>query len=319
MQHKALGIPDATTRLLKKNRKNAACSDHPPLSASTIHTVKSGAANDATHYCIERHWRSPGSPSGPTATDYHPCHTSNSCPRASAPDYIGYCDASAFGAGGVWFSGQCPLPETVWRLQWPANITAAVISESNPTGTLANSDLEMAAVVFHLNVLEPLVPSMHHKSTHIHSDNTPSVAWLTKMATKTAKSDAAHHLVRGLALHQRMLHSAPVNITHVAGLDNNLADIASRAITQLDHDHAFLTHFDTLFPVQERSWQRASHRPRSLAPTWLCPLPTSLSPSGCATRPPNPRSRFLYTPLTRRRPLVPTLTPHLAEQRRRIS
>jgi hypothetical protein len=66
-----------------------------------------------------------------------------------APAYIGYCDASAFGAGGVWFSGTMPLPETVWRLQWPRDITAAVVSESNPTGKLTNSDLEMAAVVLH--------------------------------------------------------------------------------------------------------------------------------------------------------------------------
>ncbi len=84
------------------------------------------------------------------------------------------------------------------------------------------------------------------------------------MVTKTANLDAAHRLVRGLALRQQMLHSAPVNITHVAGLDNNLADIASRAITQLDDDHAFLTHFDTLFPLQEQSWQRSIPPPAQL-------------------------------------------------------
>ena len=183
----------------------------------------------------------------------------------AAPDYIGYCDASAFGAGGVWFSGQSPLPETVWRLQWPRDITAAVVSESNPTGTLTNSDLEMAAVVLQLNVLEPLVATMRHKSVHIHSDNTPSVAWWSKMATKTAKSDAAHRLVRGLAIRQRMLESSPVNITHVAGKENTLADIASRAIPQIDDDHAFLTHFDSLFPLQERYWQRASPPPELLS------------------------------------------------------
>jgi hypothetical protein len=258
---------------------------------------------------------------------------------------------------------------------------------------------------------------MHHTSMQIHSDNTPSVAWLTKMATKTANSEAAHRLVRGLALRQRMLHSAPVSITHVAGSDNNLADIASRTITQLDDDHAFLTHFDNLFPLQERFWQRASPPPAQLsnviltlrgqrltmqrltvpleppagvggnntapiveqihgcvtrlprsaasyswalpprlvldslgkvgkleprplkkpcvtwhkpscwkdtptpnapgpAPTWLCPLPTSLSPSGCATPPPNPMKRFRYTPLTWRRPLVMTLTPRRARPQR---
>ena len=127
-----------------------------------------------------------------------PTHVKEILP-ALDPDYIGYCDASAYGAGGVWFSGQCPLPETVWQLQWPRDITAAVISESNPTGTLTNSDLEMAAVVLQLNVLEPLVPLLHHKLMQIHSNNTPSVAWLTKMGKTTANSDAAHRLVRGYA------------------------------------------------------------------------------------------------------------------------
>ena len=177
----------------------------------------------------------------------------------AAPHYIGYCDASAFGAGGVWFSGTHPLPETVWRLQWPPDITAAVVSDSNPTGTLTNSDLEMAAVVLHVNTLELVAPCLRHKHILVHSDNTPSVAWVTKMATKTAKSDAAHRLLRGLAIRQRMLESAPVSIAHVAGVDNALADIASRPIPpQLDDDAAFLTHFDCKFPLQNRYWQRAS-------------------------------------------------------------
>ncbi len=100
---------------------------------------------------------------------------------AGAPDYIGYCDASAFGAGGVWFSGTKPLPETVWRLQWPRDITAAVVSESNPTGTLTKSDLEMAAVVLHLSTLESVPPSLvWHKHVFVYSNNTtPSVAWVT--------------------------------------------------------------------------------------------------------------------------------------------
>ena len=41
-------------------------------------------------------------------------------------------------------------------------------------------------MVLQLNVLEQLVPSMHHESMHIHSNNTPSVAWLTKIATSAA-------------------------------------------------------------------------------------------------------------------------------------
>ncbi|KAI2506221.1 hypothetical protein MHU86_8256 [Fragilaria crotonensis] len=137
--------------------------------------------------------------------------------------------------------------------------------ESNPTGKLTNSDLEMAAVVLHLSVLENVVPSLRHLHIFVHSDNTPSVAWVTKMATKTAQSDAAHRLVRGLALRQRMLESAPVSISHVAGTDNVLADIASRPIPTIDDDSAFLTHFDSAFPLQNRYWRRASPLPVQLS------------------------------------------------------
>jgi hypothetical protein len=122
----------------------------------------------------------------------------------------------------------------------------------------------MAAVVLQLNVLERLVPSMHHKLMHTHGNNTPSIAWLTKMATKTADSDAAHRLVRELALYQQIMHSAPVSITHAADSDNNLADIALLAITQLDDNHAFFTHFDNLLPLLERFWQQAIPPPTQL-------------------------------------------------------
>jgi hypothetical protein len=109
------------------------------------------------------------------------------------------------------------------------------------------------AVVLQLNVLEPLVPSMLHKLTHVHSQNALSTVWLTKMATKIANSNATHHLVRGLELYQHMLHSSPVVIsTHVAESNNNAADIAMQAITQLDDIHASLMHVDSLIPLQER-------------------------------------------------------------------
>jgi hypothetical protein len=155
-------------------------------------------------------------------------------------DYIGYCDASAFGAGGVWFSGKSELPPTVWRIQWHADITTAVISDSNPTGTLTNSDLEMAAVLIQQSVLDSLV-SMRHKAALIHSNNTPSVSWVTKMATKAATSNAAHRLLRGLAIRQHHSESTPVSIVHIAGTDNFLADIPSRPIASLPSEHLFLT------------------------------------------------------------------------------
>jgi hypothetical protein len=165
-QHKAIGISDATTRLLKnrvvtqKFRSVVGKMRHVatilpsaqalfiPLNRAlrmTPLTISLSATGEVQAALLDLRQLI-------TTLAARATHVNEILP-APVPNYIGYCDASAFGAVGVWFSGQCPLPETGWRLQWPADITAAVISESNPTGTLTNSDLEMAAVVLQLNVL----------------------------------------------------------------------------------------------------------------------------------------------------------------------
>jgi hypothetical protein len=125
-----------------------------------------------------------------------PTHISEIVP--SDPHYIGHCDASGSGAGGVWFSGtRCMIP-TVWRVQFPPDITAAVVSDSDPTGSLTNSDLEMAGVLLHHLVLKTLIRTKHCHSATL-CDNTPSVAWVNRMAAKSS-SHVAHRLLRGLAL-----------------------------------------------------------------------------------------------------------------------
>jgi hypothetical protein len=185
MQHVATILPSARSLFTPVNR---ALRGHP----STISLNASGEVRAALLDLRQL----------VTTLAARPAHVREILP-AHDLDYIGYCDASVFGAGGVWFSGKNPVPKTVWQLQWPLDITVAIISESNLTGVLTNSDPEMAPVVLQLSALEPLVPSKHHKLMQIHSNNTPSLAWLTKMATKTANSDAAHHLVRGLTLCQQ--------------------------------------------------------------------------------------------------------------------
>ena len=123
---------------------------------------------------------------------------------------------------------------------------------------MTNFDLEMAAIVLHFNTLETLVPSLRHRNTVIHSDNSPSVAWTTTMATKSAKSEAVHRLLRGLAMRQRTIEAGPLQVFHIAGKANVLADTASRVIPNCP-DAAFLTHFNLLFPLtpKQTSWQRA--------------------------------------------------------------
>ena len=231
---------------------------------------------------------------------------------ARLPDYNGYCDASAFGAGGVWFSGESPLTPQVWLLEWPPDIQQTVISSTNPEGRLTNSNLEMA-VLLHFNVLETCVHSLKHINTVIHSDNSPRVAWATTMATKTAKSEAAHRLLRGLAMRQRSLEAGPLQVLHIPGKSNNLADIASRPIPAIALDDSrFLTHFAALFPLSPKhtSWQRAHPMPAQLSNVILTLRGSNCSGNGGRFR--ATRQLDLVEPLLsrlRHRPMATRLPP----------
>ncbi len=47
-------------------------------------------------------------------------------------DYGGYCDASKAGAGGIWVGINRALPPLVWRVTFPPEIQAEVVSHANP-------------------------------------------------------------------------------------------------------------------------------------------------------------------------------------------
>jgi hypothetical protein len=68
---------------------------------------------------------------------------------AGWPDSVRVVDASSHGAGVV-ISGELseclPIP-TVFCLQWPPDITANVVAENNPRGTITNSYLELAELI----------------------------------------------------------------------------------------------------------------------------------------------------------------------------
>lgn len=62
-------------------------------------------------------------------------------------NFIGIVDASSFEVGGVILGEHLACPPTVFCVQWPLEVTADVISFTNPTGWLTNSDLEMAGML----------------------------------------------------------------------------------------------------------------------------------------------------------------------------
>ena len=58
-----------------------------------------------------------------------------------------------------------------------------MVSFDNPTGTITNSDLEMAGMVLHYLVLEhDLVALQHVPHVAVWCDNMPKVSWTNKLS-----------------------------------------------------------------------------------------------------------------------------------------
>jgi hypothetical protein len=247
-----------------------------------------------------------------------PTHVKEIVPQP--PDFIGLCDASGFGAGGVWFGGEKGLEPVIWRVVFPKHIRDKLVSDANPNGTLTNSDLEMAGTLLQAIVLEQ-VTDMHHAHALTFCDNTPAVSWATRMASKS-QSPIAGRLIRALALRQRTVQSAPLQVLHVPGEQNILADTASRLAKMLRplasnstdgnlddlpdvSDAEFLTHFNSKFPLAQGASWRVAHPPSDLlslvmstldgkpssAEHWTHPAGTAPGNTGTPTSSASPRAK----------------------------
>ena len=182
------------------------------------------------------------------------------------PNYVGYHDAAAEGAGGVWFSLVHTMPPAVWRVGFPVDIALDVVSLSNPHGSITNSDLELAAEVLAVGVLIAKAVIIKHQPIGTLCDNSPTVSWIEKFASKS-RSPTAGRLLRGLAYMLYCHHAGRLTTVHVPGKDNTMADIASRpskahalfkSEQPLLSDHDFVSAFDTTFPLPEQqAWQLA--------------------------------------------------------------
>jgi hypothetical protein len=175
------------------------------------------------------------------------------------PWFIAYVDASKFGVGGVWINGTKHIQPTVWRYEWPADIRANLVSAANKCGPINISNLEMAGVFLAWLVLENISPiCLQHSHVGIFCDNTPAVAWATRLAS--SNSPIGGHLCRALALRQHVHRTSPILTISIAGIKNDMADVASRATKNMpDHTNSqtFLSFFNSKFPLpQGNSWVR---------------------------------------------------------------
>jgi hypothetical protein len=177
---------------------------------------------------------------------------------ADWPDYIGIVDASSHGVGGVILGELSALPPTVFRLQWPTDISADLVSFSNPKGRISNSNLEMAGLLLLWLCLEGIAPDLAHKHIALFSDNSPTISWVTKMVSR--KSRVAAQLVRALALRLNFKQTCPLTPVHIPGVKNALTDIPSCSFGSVkewecNSDDDLLTLFNTKFPLpQQASW-----------------------------------------------------------------
>jgi hypothetical protein len=153
---------------------------------------------------------------------------------------IGACDASGHGMGGVAFAPN--HPPLVWRAMFPSGIQHQLISGSNPTGDLTNSDFELVSVLAQQDVMAQHF-DLREKTASILNDNTPAVS--RAMRGSVTSTSAVAYLLRLGSLHQRH-HRYLITYDHIPGVANAMADDASR----LFHlsDTAFLAHFEQHYP-----------------------------------------------------------------------
>ena len=176
----------------------------------------------------------------------------------SWPDYIGITDASSFGAGGVVVGEGKAIPPTVFRVQWTKDITDNIVSFNNPKGTITNSDVEMAGLLLLWLAIEGVCTDLTDAHVALFSDNSPTVSWVDRLASR--KSKVATQLLRALALRLQITRSSPLTSLHIPGEQNAITDIPSRSFGSTpkwfcNTDEDLLTLFNTTFPLpKQASW-----------------------------------------------------------------
>jgi hypothetical protein len=131
------------------------------------------------------------------------------------PDFIGFVDASGQGTGGVIIGKLSPCIPTVFQWKWPDDVAADIKTAENRWGHITNSDLEMAGLVLLWLTMEEVCGPLEEKQLTLLNDNSPTIGWATKLASK--RSTVSEHLVQALALRAKIQKACPFTPIHIAG------------------------------------------------------------------------------------------------------
>jgi hypothetical protein len=173
------------------------------------------------------------------------------------PSATGAVDASGIGMGGVWFAnGQAPV---LWRAKFPGDIQKRLVSWTNPSGDLTNSDFELAGVIMHQDVLAQK-SDVRELTVSILNDNMAAISRSKKGSTTTQA--AAAYLLRIASLQHQRHHRYLARHDYISGPANAMADDCS----PLWHltDTQLLAHFNSTYP-QEKVWIMSRPRRKMLS------------------------------------------------------
>jgi hypothetical protein len=84
----------------------------------------------------------------------------------ASPDFIGVCNVSSHGVGGVILGENSACTPIVFRYEWPDKIQLSIQMQNNPSGTITNSDLKMAGLLLLWLVMEKVCPPLTKKTSH---------------------------------------------------------------------------------------------------------------------------------------------------------
>jgi hypothetical protein len=174
------------------------------------------------------------------------------------PNFIGIVDASSHGVGGVIFGELLGCTPTVFQWQWSEDICSKIITFENSQCTSTNSDLKMAGLLLLWLATEEVCEPLREKWITLFNDNSPSIGWVTSLASKW--SLVAKHLVQALALRLKIQRVCPLTPIHIEGKCNAILDVPSRSFGsnpawKCDTDADLLTLFNPMFPLpHQNSW-----------------------------------------------------------------
>ena len=215
-------------------------------------------------------------------------------------------DASGLGMGGAWLPSttHSNIRPTVWRAPFPDWVRAKLVSFDNHHGTITNSDLELAGLIVHHDVLAQTVNIRGNTLAPL-GDNTPTEAWHHKKSTTT--TGPAAYLLRLNSIHQRHFRYNSYS-SYIPGPANGMADDPSR-LWHLS-DTLLLAHFNRVCP-QSQPWQIAHPRPAMISSVLSALLTQRVDPALLLNDPPTkiscgPAGKPL---LERSKESTPTSTP----------